>query len=189
MVGQGWGGGEGGAAGAERGWIDGSKYVASGWLGGRGSRIVGWLAPPPPPPARPPLARPPSPLAPPPALPRASTSTCGAVYETAARATRERWPPESADEGSSCISEVTPHECRCERSATLFKDAREAGLEAPTAGAEAVEPDDTAEGAAEWATAEPEEDDEYMQYVDWDRFEAEQGEAVEQGGGEQGGEE
>ena len=31
-----------------------------------------------------------------------------------------------------------------------------------------------------------------MQYVDWDRFEAEQGgeaEAVEQGGGEQGGEE
>ena len=59
----------------------------------------------------------------------------------------------------------------------------------PTAGAEAVEPDDTAEGAAEWATAEPEEDDEYMQYVDWDRFEAEQGEAVEQGGGEQGGEE
>ena len=45
---------------------------------------------------------------------------------------------------------------------TLFKDAREAGLEAPTAGAEAVEPDGTAEGAAEWATAEPEEDDEYM---------------------------
>ena len=51
----------------------------------------------------------------------------------------------------------------------------------------------TAEGAAEWATAEPEED-EYMQYFDWDRFEAEQGdeEAAEQGGaggGEQGGEE
>ena len=47
--------------------------------------------------------------------------------------------------------------------------------------------------AAEWATAEPEED-EYMQYFDWDRFEAEQGdeEAAEQGGaaaGEQGGEE
>ena len=59
----------------------------------------------------------------------------------------------------------------------------------PTAGAEADEPEDTAEGAAEWATAEPEEDEEYMQYVDWDRFEAEQGEAVEQGGGEQGGEE
>ena len=50
----------------------------------------------------------------------------------------------------------------------------------------------SAEGAAEWATAEPEED-EYMQYFDWDRFEAEQGdeEAAEQGGaagGEQGGE-
>ena len=49
------------------------------------------------------------------------------------------------------------------------------------------------EGAAEWATAEPEED-EYMQYFDWDRFEAEQGdeEAAEQGGaagGEQAGEE
>ena len=47
--------------------------------------------------------------------------------------------------------------------------------------------------AAEWATAEPEED-EYMQYFDWDRFEAEQGdeEAAEQGGaagGEQAGEE
>ena len=41
--------------------------------------------------------------------------------------------------------------------------------------------------------AEPEED-EYMQYFDWDRFEAEQGdeEAAEQGGaagGEQAGEE
>ena len=45
----------------------------------------------------------------------------------------------------------------------------------------------------EWATAEPEED-EYLQYIDWDRFEAQQGdeEAAEQGGaggGEQGGEE
>ena len=39
---------------------------------------------------------------------------------------------------------------------------------------EADEPADTAEGAAEWATAEPEED-EYMQYFDWDRFDAEQG--------------
>ena len=46
---------------------------------------------------------------------------------------------------------------------TLFNDTREAGLEAPTAVAEADEPADTAEGAAEWATAEPEED-EYMQY-------------------------
>ena len=88
------------------------------------------------------------------------------------------WEPASAMEAGQLLA-----------AGTLFKDAREAGLEAPTAGAEAVEPDDTAEGAAEWATAEPEEDDEYMQYVDWDRFEAEQGEAVEQGGGEQGGEE
>ena len=69
---------------------------------------------------------------------------------------------------------------------TLFKDAREAGLEAPTAGAEADEPEDTAEGAAEWATAEPEED-EYLQYFDWDRFEAEQGDEAE--AAEQGGEE
>ena len=65
---------------------------------------------------------------------------------------------------------------------TLFKDAREAGLEAPTAGAEADEPDDTAEGA----TTEPEED-EYLQYFDWDRFEAEQGDEAE--AAEQGGEE
>ena len=48
------------------------------------------------------------------------------------------------------------------------------------------------EGAAEWATAEPEEDD-YMQYFDWDRYDAEgdEAEAAEQGGaagGEQGGE-
>ena len=48
------------------------------------------------------------------------------------------------------------------------------------------------EGAAEWATAEPEED-EYMQYFDWDRYDAEgdEAEAAEQGGaagGEQGGE-
>ena len=55
----------------------------------------------------------------------------------------------------------------------LFMDSREAGLEAPTAGAEADEPDDTLrrpEGTAEWATTEPEED-EYLQYFDWDRFE------------------
>jgi hypothetical protein len=88
------------------------------------------------------------------------------------------WEPASAMEAGQLLA-----------AGTLFKDAREAGLEAPTAGAEAVEPDGTAEGAAEWATAEPEEDDEYMQYVDWDCFETEQGEAVEQGGGEQGGEE
>ena len=91
------------------------------------------------------------------------------------------WEPASAMEAGQLLA-----------AGTLFKDAREAGLEAPTAGAEADEPEDTAEGAAEWATAEPEEDEEYMQYVDWDRFEAEQGdkaEAVEQGGGEQGGEE
>ena len=51
------------------------------------------------------------------------------------------------------------------------------------------------EGAAEWATAEPEEDD-YMQYFDWDRYElydaeGDEAEAAEQGGaagGEQGGE-
>ena len=59
---------------------------------------------------------------------------------------------------------------------------------------------DTAEGAAEWATAEPEED-EYMQYFDWDRFEAQQGDrrrraadgaagrAAPAAGREQGGEE
>ena len=80
-----------------------------------------------------------------------------------------------------------------------FKDTSEAGFEAPTegeagfeAGFEADEPADTAEGAAEWATAEPEEDD-YMQYFDWDRYDAEgdEAEAAEQGGaagGEQGGE-
>ena len=87
----------------------------------------------------------------------------------------------------------------------LFKDKSEAGFEAPTegeagfeAGFEADEPADTAEGAAEWATAEPEEDD-YMQYFDWDRYDAEaaeqgdEAEAAEQGAGagagEQGGEE
>ena len=80
----------------------------------------------------------------------------------------------------------------------LFKDTSEAGFEAPEgeagfeAGFEADEPADTAEGAAEWATAEPEEDD-YMQYFDWDRYDAEgdEAEAAEQGGaagGEQGGE-
>ena len=71
----------------------------------------------------------------------------------------------------------------------LFMDSREAGLEAPTAGAEADEPDDTLrrpEGTAEWATTEPEED-EYLQYFDWDRFEAEQGDEAE--AAEQGGEE
>jgi hypothetical protein len=91
------------------------------------------------------------------------------------------WEPASAIEAGQLLA-----------AGTLFKDTREASLEAPTAGAETDEPEDAAEGAAEWATAEPEEDEEYMQYVDWDRFEAEQGdktEAVEQGGGEQGGEE
>ena len=56
--------------------------------------------------------------------------------------------------------------------------------------AEADEQEDTAEGAAEWTTAEP-EPEEFLQYVDWDRFEAEQGveaagqgvEAAEQGVG------
>ena len=42
------------------------------------------------------------------------------------------------------------------------------------------------EGTAEWATTEPEED-EYLQYFDWDRFEAEQGDEAE--AAEQGGEE
>ena len=58
------------------------------------------------------------------------------------------WEPASAMEAGQLLA-----------AGTLFKDAREAGLEAPTAGAEADEPEDTAEGAAEWATAEPEEDD------------------------------
>ena len=91
------------------------------------------------------------------------------------------WEPASAVEAGQLLT-----------AGTLFKDKSEAGFEAPTEGAEADEPADTAEGAAEWATAEPEED-EYTQYFDWDRFEAEQGdeEAAEQGGaagGEQGGE-
>ena len=59
----------------------------------------------------------------------------------------------------------------------LFTNDKEAGFS--TEGAEADEQEDTAEGAAEWATAEPEAE-EFLQYVDWDRFEAEQGEqAVE----------
>ena len=62
------------------------------------------------------------------------------------------WEPASAMEAGQLLA-----------AGTLFNDTREAGLEAPTAGAEADEPADTAEGAAEWATAEPEED-EYMQY-------------------------
>ena len=84
--------------------------------------------------------------------------------------------------------------------ASSFKDKSEAGFEAPTegeagfeAGFEADEPADTAEGAAEWATAEPEEDD-YMQYFDWDRYDAEaaeqgdEAEAAEQGAGAGAGE-
>ena len=85
------------------------------------------------------------------------------------------WEPASAMEAGQLLA-----------AGTLFKDTREAGLEAPTAGAEADEPADTAEGAAEWATAEPEEE-EYMQYFDWDRSEAEQGDEAE--AAEQGGEE
>ena len=95
------------------------------------------------------------------------------------------WEPASAMESGQLLT-----------AGKLFKDTSEAGFEAPTegeAGFEADEPDDTAEGAAEWATAEPEEDD-YMQYFNWDHFEAGQGdeEAVEQGAaasGEQDGEE
>ena len=86
------------------------------------------------------------------------------------------WEPASAVEAGQLLT-----------AGTLFKDKSEAGFEAPTegeagfeAGFEADEPADTAEGAAEWATAEPEEDD-YMQYFDfdWDRYDAE---AAEQGG-------
>mmetsp|Transcript_21131 Transcript_21131/g.66141 ORF Transcript_21131/g.66141 Transcript_21131/m.66141 type:complete len:237 (+) Transcript_21131:425-1135(+) len=42
---------------------------------------------------------------------------CGCVYETAARATRERCPPLSAEEGTACCFSSTPHVARCERSA------------------------------------------------------------------------
>jgi hypothetical protein len=85
------------------------------------------------------------------------------------------WEPASAMEAGQLLA-----------AGKLFMDPREAGLEAPTAGAEAEEPDDTAEGAAEWATNEPEED-EHLQYFNWDRFEAEQGDEAE--AAEQGGEE
>ena len=54
------------------------------------------------------------------------------------------WEPASAMEAGQLLA-----------AGKLFMDPREAGLEAPTAGAEAEEPDDTAEGAAEWATNEP----------------------------------
>ena len=61
----------------------------------------------------------------------------------------------------------------------LFTNEKEAGFSAE--GAKADEQEDTSEGAAEWATAEPEAE-EFLQYVDWDRFEAKQGvEAAEQG--------
>jgi hypothetical protein len=61
----------------------------------------------------------------------------------------------------------------------LFTNDKEAGFS--TEGAEADEQEDTAEGAAEWTMAEP-EPEEFLQYVDWDRFEAEQGvEAAGQG--------
>ena len=45
------------------------------------------------------------------------TRMCGLEYETAPRATRERCPPERAEAGSVCISDVTPTEWRCERRA------------------------------------------------------------------------
>ena len=51
----------------------------------------------------------------------------------------------------------------------LFTDEREAG--ATTEGATPDREEGTSEGAADWATAEP-DPEEYMHYIDWDRFDA-----------------
>ena len=78
------------------------------------------------------------------------------------------WEPASAMEAGQLLA-----------AGKLFNNEKEAGFSAE--GAEADEQEDTSEGAAEWATAEP-EPEEFLRYVDWDRFEAEQGvEAAEQG--------
>ena len=70
------------------------------------------------------------------------------------------WEPASAMEAGRLLA-----------AGKLFSNEKEAG--AATEGAEPDEQAGTAEDAAEWATAEP-EPEEYMQHVDWDKFEAEQ---------------
>mmetsp|Transcript_28460 Transcript_28460/g.71308 ORF Transcript_28460/g.71308 Transcript_28460/m.71308 type:complete len:305 (-) Transcript_28460:154-1068(-) len=45
-----------------------------------------------------------------------STSRCGLAKETAASATRERWPPLSAPAGTPCCAATTPQPARCPRS-------------------------------------------------------------------------
>ena len=91
------------------------------------------------------------------------------------------WEPASAMEAWQVLA-----------AGTLFKDAREAGLEAPTAGAERRMSRKTPRRALPSGPPPSQRKTKSscsMQYVDWDRFEAEKGdkaEAVEQGGGEQG---
>ena len=70
------------------------------------------------------------------------------------------WEPASAMEAGRLLA-----------AGKLFSNEKEAGT--ATEGAEPDEQASTAEDAAEWATVEP-EPEEYMQYVDWDKFEAEQ---------------
>ena len=74
------------------------------------------------------------------------------------------WEPASALEAGELMAR-----------SVLFTNTTEAGT--GTEGAELDEEESTAEGAADWATAEPEPgaEPEYMQYVDWERWDAEQG--------------
>ena len=88
------------------------------------------------------------------------------------------WEPASAVEAGQTLA-----------AGKLFKDTSEAGFGAE--GAEADEPDNTPEGGAEWATAEPEEDRVHavLRLGPLRRRAGGEAEAEEQGGGEQGGEE
>ena len=45
-----------------------------------------------------------------------STSRWGFAKDTAASATRLRWPPESAPDGVPCCAACTPHPAKCDRS-------------------------------------------------------------------------
>ena len=74
------------------------------------------------------------------------------------------WDPASAIEAGKLLA-----------SGKLFTNEKEAGV--ATEGEEPDEKEDTAEGAAEWATTEA-EPEEYLQYVDWERWDNEQGVAV-----------
>ena len=75
----------------------------------------------------------------------------------------------------SCGGGPTYREINLAPPSVLFTNTTEAGT--GTEGAEPDEEESTAEGAADWATAEPEPgaEPEYMQYVDWERWDAEQG--------------